>query len=143
MSEMRETTSGSITVSPFHRVTPASLPAVPVPRRAAIATRVGTMADLPFLDDATHAWLREWAPVYEFYMWPVGYFRFLQPLLRSNPYLSAISVVELLDRRGLVDALERLLFDERERARSVDRQASYVEGVRGLPSVEELILAAA
>jgi hypothetical protein len=97
---------------------------------------------LPFLDEVSRAWLAEAAPLYPFAMWPVGYFRYLEPLLRRNPYLDAIRTVELLERRRVIDTIDRLLLDPAERSRAIERQLRYVEEVRRLPGVERRILAA-
>jgi hypothetical protein len=84
-------------------------------------------------------WLGRALPVYPFSLWPLGYWSFLGPLLRDNPYRAAVSVVELMDEAAFVETCRRLLFDGCARDLAIGRQHAYAEKVRGLPSAAQLI----
>ena len=84
-------------------------------------------------------WLAGSLPLYPFALWPIGYHRFLAPVLRDNPYRDTAAIVEVLDEAGIESTLARLLRDERARADRLHRQALYLRRVRSLPAVSELI----
>lgn len=86
-------------------------------------------------------WLASSLPFYPFALWPIGFHRFLSPVLRGNPYMEAVTVAELLDDAGVESALSRLLRDPGGRADQLQRQAAYLRRVRSLPSVVDLIAA--
>ncbi len=73
-------------------------------------------------------------PLRPFRVWPLGLHDFLAPVLRDNPYLGAIDLVELLDEEAFVDTCRRLLFDPAARAAAAARRAAYVATVTQLPS---------
>jgi hypothetical protein len=87
------------------------------------------------------AWLDEAVPFYPFALWPLGYHRFLAPLLSQNPYVKALEIVEMLDEAGVESALHGLLFDPVRRAEQAHRQAAYLMQVRSLPTGAQLIKA--
>jgi hypothetical protein len=70
---------------------------------------------------------------YPFRVWPLGYARFLEPVLKDNPLLEAVTTVELSRPRELVRALRSLSLEGPARERALARQASYVESVMALP----------
>jgi len=86
---------------------------------------------------ALREWLSEVAPLFPFHVWGLGLFDFLQPVLRDNPYLRAISLLEVLEEERFVETCRALLFDEAQRARLVAAQAGYVQSVRRLPTAAE------
>lgn len=85
------------------------------------------------------AWAGDCLPLYPFSMWPLGFWKFLRPLLDFNPYCSAINMVELTDDSGFLDVCRSLLFDEKSRQSNIQRQAEYTDRVRKLPGAAELI----
>lgn len=89
--------------------------------------------------EALRHWLVENLPIYRFRLWPLGWFDFLAPVLKDNPYLETVEAVELIDERGFVETCERLLFDTTARQRMQERQAAYVSAVGGLPRAAEVV----
>lgn len=84
-------------------------------------------------------WLKWSVPLYPFALWPLGYHRFVAPLLEDNPYMRAVEVVEMLDERRVEGTLHGLLFDRTARAELAHRQAAYLSHVRSLPSGAQLV----
>lgn len=121
----------------------AGIPVLAVINSFELATS-DDLASVPFeLDrEAVAPWVAANLPLYRYYMWPVGYHAFLDPLLRGNPYLEAIAMVELLDRHAVVSGIDALLRRPEQRADLLQRQARYVAGLVGLPGPAELVLAA-
>ena len=97
---------------------------------------------LPFELDVedTAPWLRENLPLYRYYMWPVGFYDFLDPILRDGAYLNAIVTVELLHRELVVAAIDDLLWSSTRRTAVIEAQASYAATLRTLPSPTELLM---
>ena len=87
---------------------------------------------------ALHTWIEEAAPLPAFRVWPLGLYKFLEPLTRENPYTDALEMVEVLEEGALHGALEKLLFDEEARSAQRARQSAYCDEVRKLPSAGEL-----
>ncbi len=87
-------------------------------------------------------WLDEVLPLFPFALWPVGYYRFLAPLLRDNPYVGAVEVAEILDENRTQNELAALLFDKAAREEQLDRQAVYLGQVQSLPTGAQIIQAA-
>jgi hypothetical protein len=88
------------------------------------------------------AWLEKATPIFPFWMWPLGYFQFLEPVLRKNPYISAVEVAELLDEEAVENSMTTLLYNKEKRDSHKHRQAAYVNAVRMLPTGPQLIHAA-
>jgi hypothetical protein len=84
-------------------------------------------------------WLKEATPVFPFALWPLGYHRFVAPLLRDNPYVDAVEVVEFLDEPGVKNALSSLLFNTAARQEQIHRQTRYLAEVRSLPTGAQII----
>ena len=89
--------------------------------------------------EALGQWLEKVVPLFPFALWPLGYHRFLAPLLANNPYVGALEMVELLREREVEAALSALLFDSGARAEQAHRQAAYLAQVRSLPTGAQLI----
>jgi Family of unknown function (DUF6365) len=87
-------------------------------------------------------WLEQSTPIYPFSMWPLGYYRFLAPILKNNPYMNSLDVAELLDEQQVEASITSLLFDQNARDSQRHRQAAYLEQVRQLPTGAQLIQAA-
>jgi hypothetical protein len=87
-------------------------------------------------------WLDQALPIFPFSLWPVGYRRFLEPIMRDNPYVSALDVVELLDEKQVESALHALLFETAAREEQIHRQSDYLSYVRSMPSGTEAIQSA-
>jgi Family of unknown function (DUF6365) len=85
------------------------------------------------------AWLKRSAPFFPFALWPLGYRRFVAPLLQGNPYVGAVEVVEMLDERRVEAALYGLLFEATSRGEHAHRQACYLSQVRSLPTGAQII----
>jgi uncharacterized protein DUF6365 len=90
------------------------------------------------VDPSLRDWLERAAPLYPFRMWPLGFHDFLQPLLDHNPYTEAFKTVELLDRNGVAETLEAVLFDPATASDLAERRQGYLREVEGLPPTAEV-----
>ena len=84
-------------------------------------------------------WIRTASPLYPFRLWPLGFSRFLDPVLEGNEYLTAVELIEALDEEKVLDRCNSLLYHPSERESSLDRQAKYVDQVSRLPAPSELL----
>jgi len=80
----------------------------------------------------------ELAPLRPFHVWPLGLHAFLEPVLRGNPYLDAVTHVELLDADAFVGACRTLLADESAREAARARMAAYRRLVATLPRAADV-----
>ena len=78
------------------------------------------------------------APLRPFKVWPLGLHAFLEPVFRGNPYLDAVSHVELFAGDAFVSTCRAVLADEDARAAARARMAAYRELVAKLPRAVEL-----
>jgi hypothetical protein len=84
-------------------------------------------------------WLDRAVPIFPFALWPLGFHRFLQPLLLDNPYVTAVEVVEILQQERLESVLSSLLFNRGTRENQLSHQAAYLDQVRALPTGAQII----
>jgi hypothetical protein len=87
--------------------------------------------------------LRDCLPLHPFRMWPLGFHRFLTPLLTANPYTDAVCQAEVLDEAAVVTGLRSLLFDPAFRAARLAAQDAYAARVRALPPTRDVFAGAA
>lgn len=73
---------------------------------------------------------------YRFRVFPLGFYGFMEPMLRDNPYTS---VVPAIDVRGLRDSLHPWIFDDAVRSLQRQRMQDYVETVRRLPRASHVL----
>ena len=126
--------SANITAATTLRAALAQIPVVVVQQSitAASVEEVAHQLGLPLLP-AVESWLRATVPIYPFAAWPLGYHRYLEPVLDQNPYVGAIRRVELCDGSEVYDTMARLLFDAPAQDRLRHQQTRYVESVQLLP----------
>jgi hypothetical protein len=86
-----------------------------------------------------HAWLEKAAPLPAFRVWPLGFYRYLAPLARDNPYTTALHTREVLEERLFVESMRRLLFDDKARAELREKQAAYRRRVAQLPKGADVL----
>jgi hypothetical protein len=86
-------------------------------------------------------WLNESTPLFPFLLWPLGYRRFVAPLLQNNPYMNGVEFLELLDEQRIEAALRSLLFDRTARQEQAQRQGAYLATVKSLPTGVQAIRA--
>lgn len=91
------------------------------------------------LSDRVRTWLEQTTPLYPFSMFPLGFFRFLAPVLVDNPYCQAFHTVELLDEEGCKSTCNALLFDRGAREALLQAQAQYTALVHKLPTAANLV----
>lgn len=91
------------------------------------------------LSDVLIAWVKKAAPIYPFYMWPIGYYDFLCPLLDDNPYCDVVPMLEIFREKAIVELMQSILFDEHSRELRIESQLRYVNKLRRLPSASSLI----
>lgn len=84
-------------------------------------------------------WLEATIPLYPFYMWPLGFYSFLNPVMKNNPYLNAIKTEEILDMECVLKSINNLLFDETHRKNMLLNQQNYIEILEKLPSPVDYI----
>ncbi len=107
---------------------PGTLPGPPTPEK---------------LSEFVRTWLAGTAPLYPFRIWPLGYHRFLEPLLAGNPYADTLATAELLDEDGVMTVLEAALYDQATRASYARARAGYHRTVAALPGTCEAFTRAA
>lgn len=130
-------TTASTTISAVAR----GLPVVVGINSYAGRTAEEVTAACPFsVAPAVSRWLSDVVPLYRFRIWPLGLYELLSPVLASNPYMSTLRTVEILDWDGLVGACRELLFDSTARAEQRERQAAYCAEIQGLPSAADVFL---
>lgn len=116
------------------------VPTVVIQNSVLAGTREQAEAAMPCAPTpALSKWLDEWAPLFPFVLWPIGYYRYLRPVLQDNPYVGALDLVELLDEESIQTLLSSLLFDKSARDEQAQRQVSYLSRVRSLPSGAQLV----
>jgi len=89
------------------------------------------------LGPLARAWVERMPGLYRFAVWPAGLYDVLAPVLRDNPFATAVRTVELLDEDGFVAALRALLFDDAAAAAARSEQRRYRAAVESLPSGAE------
>lgn len=95
------------------------------------------------LTETSRAWAVANLPIYPFALWPLGFRRFLEPVIRGNPYADVVRRTELLDERGVISTAERLLFDPAASAAAREAESAYASAVSRLPDGADLIEAQA
>jgi len=118
----------------------ADVPAVVFSNRFTLteADLAGDLAGGPEkVSDFVRSWLAGTVPIYPFRIWPLGYHRFLEPLLAGNPYSDALATAELLDEDGAVTVLEAALYDQATRDAYARARADYHRIVASLPGTCE------
>jgi hypothetical protein len=85
------------------------------------------------------AWLARAAPLYPFRIWPLGFARFLAPVVAGNPYFEAVESVEILDEAAVIAACEAAIADRDTRARLAAARQRYTRAVRTLPSATDVL----
>jgi len=88
-------------------------------------------------------WLAGTGSLYPFRIWPLGYHRFLGPLLAGNPYADTLATAELLDEDGVMTVLEAALYDRATRDSYARARAGYHRTVAALPGTCETFTCAA
>jgi Family of unknown function (DUF6365) len=78
------------------------------------------------------AWLKKNAPIYPFRMWPLGFHKFLDPLLSNNEYTSTFEQVELFEGERVVRTIHDLLFNAGRIEGLLAAQESYVGKLKTL-----------
>jgi hypothetical protein len=84
-------------------------------------------------------WLAGEPPPLPFRVWPMGLHEFLRPVLADNPYVDALTHVELVDQPALEAALRELVEPGPARTAAIERQLGYAAAVRALPCAAEVL----
>jgi hypothetical protein len=84
-------------------------------------------------------WIRDTVPLYPFRLWPLGFSRFLGPILANNDYLTAVEVGEFLEEEKFLVRCSSLLRCSSEREEIQSRQTRYVDQVLRLPAPSEVL----
>jgi hypothetical protein len=140
LSEADLLVTANISATTISKAMVYEVPAMVLQNRVLAYTREEAEAQMEETASAALAeWLERSVPLYPFALWPLGYYRFVAPLLENNPYLQAVEVLEMLDEKRVEATLHRLLFDATARAEQAHRQAAYLNHVRSLPSGAQLV----
>ena len=94
---------------------------------------------IKFLSPNIESWLNATLPLFPFRLWPLGYYRFLEPLLKDNPFCDACPTIELLDEEKFKRVCSDLLFNESGRQSLICSQDEYIAKVRSLPNAASVI----
>jgi Family of unknown function (DUF6365) len=140
LSEADLLVTANISATTISKAMVYEVPAMVLQNRISASSREEAEAQIGEPSSAAlAAWLERSVPLYPFALWPLGYYRFVAPLLENNPYLQAVEVLEMLDEKRVEATLHRLLFDATARAEQAHRQAAYLNHVRSLPSGAQLV----
>ncbi len=132
--------SANISASTIAKAMICEVPTLVLQNSIAAGNREEAIAAMPAPPSARlTAWLDEATPVFPFALWPLGYHRFVAPLLRDNPYVDAVEVAEILDEQRVENAFSSLLFGPEARQEQLHRQAQYLAEVRSLPTGAQII----
>lgn len=93
-------------------------------------------APTPFVKE----WIERAVPLYPFFSWPLGMWRFLSPVLLGNPYMRTMETVEILDENGFVEKCNDLLTNSDCRESLLHEQDQYVAQVLSLPRPADLVM---
>jgi hypothetical protein len=125
----------------------ADIPAVVLSNRFAVTETdpgaEGAPEGLEKMSEFVRTWLAQTGPLYPFRIWPLGYHRFLEPLLAGNPYADTLATAELLDEDGVMTVLEAALYDRATRDAYARARAGYHRTVAALPGTCEAFTLAA
>ena len=134
--------SANISATTITKAMVLHVPVLVVENSVAAGSLEQAMAALPHPPSALlESWLRQSLPLFPFSLWPLGYHRFLTPVLRNNPYVDALERVEMLDEATMRRTLATLLFDSVAREEHCHRQQIYLDKVRSLPSGAQCVRA--
>jgi hypothetical protein len=84
-------------------------------------------------------WVQQSMPLYPFWAWPLGLWKFLSPVLLENSYMRTMETVEVLDEIGFVETCNALLTNSDRREKLLHEQVRYVAEVSSLPRPGELL----
>ena len=84
-------------------------------------------------------WLETSVPIYEFRLWPLGFFDFLGPVVSSNPYGRTVWTREWLDEDEVLGAILALSFRGSERASLQHAQQEYCTTIESLPGAGDAL----
>jgi hypothetical protein len=84
-------------------------------------------------------WIESVVPIFPFFLWPLGYYDFLQPIIRNNRLFDIITLIEMLETAQAVEHLRNLLFDDIYRERVLQQQMDYAKNISRLPTGASLI----
>lgn len=87
---------------------------------------------------ATPALLRDCLVAYPFRMFPVGWYRFLNHIVRDNPFYSFLAQAELFDIQEVLGKIECLVTEGS--AYYGQQRDAYIDNLHKLPDVEYYLL---
>jgi len=95
------------------------------------------------LNESPSQFVREWldsaVPLYRFRLWPLGLYKFFDPILRNNPYCSTFELVELLDESNFISTVSQVLWSQYSRERMQKNCSEYWQAINDLPSGDVLV----
>lgn len=83
------------------------------------------------INDSTLRLIENAYPIQPFMMFPLGWYRFLKPVMSDNPYLDTFYKSEILDEERVMSILEELISKKRpELSGQREQYTSLLEGLR-------------
>jgi len=131
--------SANISATILSRAILAGIPSIVIQNSIDADTLDDVINQMNVLSPKVEFWLKKVLPIFPFRLWPLGYYRFLEPLLRDNPFSDACAVVELLDDEKLTYLCHNLLFNKYNRQSLIDSQYKYIKKVQLLPNSANLL----
>jgi hypothetical protein len=77
--------------------------------------------------------------MWPFYLWPLGYRKFLTPIIDRTEYASVVNLREMFDADEVTARLTELLVEGKERSAALEMQAQYRANVMRLPNPAAVI----
>ena len=87
------------------------------------------------------AWLQPFLPTYQYRIWPVGWYDFLEPILAGNPYTDTFVTEEILATERAANLITELAADSGARRSLRERQDAYRQRLQELPTPREWLSA--
>lgn len=77
--------------------------------------------------------------LYEYWMFPVGWYHFLQPVLQGGSYLKLVAQQELINIKATLEAVYLMLHNQDSRERCQERARAYRSSLNALDSPEKIL----
>lgn len=76
---------------------------------------------------------------FKYFMWPIGYFQFLSPVLENNDYFRVVNAVDIKNREQVLEFLIRISTDSSFKEDILSKQKVYTSNVFLLPSPSDAL----
>jgi hypothetical protein len=132
--------SRNITSTALARLALSGIPAVNLKNSVFFKDKSLDLQALPFTPlDWVAGKLAELELCYPYRMFPVGWYNFLSPVIKGNPYLKTIKQAEQFDVNGILNTVHDLVENETALQHLAEQRSRYLQMLEELPSVGEII----